>query len=521
MKQYLIGVDVGTYSSKGVLVSEDGRLSATHTVEHGLEMPKPGYFEHDAEKVWWHDFVEIVKNLFLKSGVPPNQIAGVGASAIGSCVLPIDAQGQPLRGGILYGIDTRAEKEIQYLEETLGKKQIFEKCAVHLSAQASGPKILWVRNHEPEVFRKARWFLTSQAYLVFKLTGEATIDVYTAGGYAPLFDVRALRWDEGFARHIVSIDRLPKANWSCEVAGKVTSAAARETGLAEGTPVITGTTDAAAEAISAGVAEFGDMMIMFGSSAFFVMKTEQMTQTQAFWSGNFLEKGTFAFTGGMSTAGSLTTWFRDHFARLEIEREKSGQENAFARLAREAADSPIGAKGLVALPYFEGERTPLHDPKAKGVLFGLSLKHTRGDVYRSILEGVGFGIRHNLEAMAEERVRPKRIFAVGGGTKNETWMQMVADIADIDMIAPSQQIGASYGDAFMAGVGAGLFGELHEIGRWVSGHKAIKADPEAHERYAANYGVFRSLYSATSSLMHELSDSQLAQDVPTKREVQE
>jgi xylulokinase len=501
---YLIGVDIGTYSSKGAMVSEAGQLAASHTVEHGLDMPKPGYFEHDAEKVWWHDFVEFVKNLFLKSGVRPGQIAGVGASAIGPCVLPIDDQGQPLRNGILYGIDSRAEKEIQYLEEALGKEKIFEKCAVRLSAQASGPKILWIRNHEPEVFKKARWFLTSQAYLVFRLTGAPSIDIYTAGAYAPLFDVHALRWDEDCARYIVPVERLPKPSWSCEVAGKVTQAAARETGLSEGTPVITGTADAAAEAISAGVAEFGDLMIMFGSSVFFVLKTQELTQSRHFWSDNFLENGTFAFTGGMSTAGSLTTWFRDHFARLEMEREKSGGENVFASLAREAAESPIGAKGLVALPYFEGERTPLHDHQAKGVLFGLSLKHTRGDVYRSILEGVGFGIRHNLEVMREERVQAKRIFAVGGGTKNETWMQMVADIADIDLIVPSQQIGASYGDAFMAGVGVGMFGDLREIGRWVSGRKVIKADPEAHDRYAANYRIFRSLYVATRSLMHEL-----------------
>jgi len=348
--EYLLGVDIGTYSSKGVLVTPRGEVIASHVIAHAMSMPAPGYFEQDADDVWWHDFVEIVRVLLAQSGIDPGLIRGIGTSAIGPCVLPIDENGGPLRPGILYGIDTRSQKEVDHLEKVLGRDEIFRRSATNLDTQSAGPKILWIRRNEPEIYEKARWFLTSQAYLVYRLTGVASIDIYSACCYAPLFDVYNFGWYEDVARHITPVERLPEASWSCEIVGRVGNEAAGQTGLAAGTPVIAGTIDAAAEAISAGVAQFGDMMLMFGSSIFFIMKTAELVKTRHFWSADFLEIGAFAFMGGMSTSGSLTTWFRDQFARVETEREKSGGESAFTALAEEAAGSKPGAGGLVALP---------------------------------------------------------------------------------------------------------------------------------------------------------------------------
>jgi len=501
---YLVGVDIGTYSSKGVLVTTDGQVVASHTVPHSMAMPKPGFFEHDAEGVWWHDFVEIVRRLLKDSGIRPHQILGIGTSAIGSCVLPIDEEGRPLRPGILYGIDTRASKEIEFLESQLGKKQIFTRGGAHLSSQASGPKVLWIRNNEPEVYERTRWFLTSEAYLVYKLTGNATIDIYTAAGYAPLYDVFDFTWLPEAAELITPLERLPRAYWSHEIVGEVTTRAAEETGLAAGTPVVAGTTDAAAEAISAGVADYGDMMLMFGSSIFFVMKTRDLIKTEHFWSSNFLEKGSFAFMGGMSTSGSLTTWFRDQFMPAP-----SGEVDPFEVLAQRAATSPAGSNGLVLLPYFEGERTPLHDPKATGLWCGLSLKHTQGDLYRSILEGVAFGIRHNLEVMGQEGVQPNRVLAVGGGTKNPLWLQIVADVCGIELHVPEQQIGASYGDAFLAATGIGLYKGLSDIKDWVRVKYTVSQQADPGGAYEFNYQVFRDLYQSNKALMHRLVDRRM------------
>lgn len=504
-KGYLLGVDIGTYSSKGVLVTLDGEVVASHVVEHTLSMPHPGWAEHDADAVWWHDFVTIVRALLSKSDIPPQRILSIGTSAIGSCVLPIDADGRPLRPAILYGIDTRATAEIAALNAALGEDTIFETGGSALSSQASGPKVLWIRNHEPEIYNHTRYFLTSQAYLVYRLTGKPSIDVYTAGGFAPMWDIEARRWIPERGTLVTSVERLPEVFWSCDVVGGVTAEAAAATGLAQGTPVIAGTTDAAAEAVSGGLAQPGDMLVMFGSSIFFVLKTEHLRRSRAFWAANFLEPGTYAFLGGMSTAGSLTRWFREQFGQPELAAEATGGENAYAALASLAGQSRPGAGGLVALPYFEGERTPLHDPDARGTLFGLTLRHTRADVYRALLESVAYGIRHNVEVMAGEGVQAHRILAVGGGARNRLWLQIVSDVAGIALEVPEQQIGARYGDAFMAGVGIGAFHDLTEVAHWVkNGRWIVPADPRP-TAYETTYAIYRALYTQTADLMHRLA----------------
>lgn len=505
-KSYLLGVDIGTYSSKGVLVeAATGNVVSEHVIEHTLSMPKPGWVEHDPDQTWWGEFVSICREVLAKSGIQAEHIKGVGTSGIGPCVLPVDASGNPLRQAILYGIDTRASDEVAHLEKALGREDIFKHGATHLSSSSNGPKILWVRNHEPEVYSKARWFLTSQSYIVFKLTGRAVMDKYTACCYTPLMDVERIRWREDLDDLITPIHKLPDMSWSSEIAGSVTAQAAQQTGLKEGTPVIVGTMDSAAEAISAGVAEFGDMMMMFGSSNSFILKTDRLVPTDNYWALNWLEAGTFAFVGGMSTVGSLTRWFRDNLSPLELAAQKATGKNAYAAMADLLNDSLAGANGLIALPYFEGERTPIYDPNAKGVLFGLTLKHTRADIYRALLESIGFGIRHNIDGMLTESIYPKRILAVGGGAKNLAWMQIISDIANIEMAIPDQQIGSSYGDAFLAGVGVGLFSSLDEIRKWVRYTHHITPNPKATAGYQPYYRIYRELYNQTRGLMSDLS----------------
>ncbi len=508
---YLLGVDVGTYSSKGVLVTLAGEVVASHVAPHEMDNPRPGHFEHDADAVWWGDFVAITRAILQKSGIDPGDILSIGTSAIGSCVLPIDAEGNPLRPGILYGIDTRAVAEIETLQELVDTREIPGLEGLKLTSQASGPKILWIRNHEPAVFEKTRWFLTSQAYIVYQLTGVPSIDIYTAGGYAPFFRPNPPGWVAEMGDVIASLDTLPDFYWSHEVVGEVTPRAAEMTGLAAGTPVIAGTTDAAAEAVSAGLAEVGDLMIMFGSTIFFIQKTEKLIRPERFWASNFLSEGTYAFLGGMSAAGSLTRWFLESFGQPEKQAEEAGGPNAYAGLAELAGQSPPGARGLVALPYFEGERTPLHDPKAQGLLFGLSLKHTRADVYRAILESVAYGIRHNIEGMKAEGVTARRILAVGGGTKNLPWMRIVSDVAGISLNIPEQQIGASYGDAFMAGLGVGVFDGYQDISRWVKMEHVIPPREDHDAVYQFNYQLYLDLYEHNRELMHRLSEYERSQ----------
>jgi xylulokinase len=505
LDELLLGIDIGTYESKGVVTTLGGSVVATAAIGHELSIPNPGWAEHDAESVWWHDFIALCRELLDRDQIDPKGILGIGVSAIAPCVLPIDDRGFPLRPAILYGVDTRATQAIAELERVLGQEAIFANSGQHLSSQAAGPKILWIRQNEPEVWAKTATFLTGSAYLVFKLTGEKVIDLYTGTGYAPLLDIKRRQWNNDMARAITPIERLPRLLWSVEVAGRVTDSAAKETGLIAGTPVIAGTADAASEALSAGLSQVSDLMVMYGSSIFFIQKSSKLVSTDRLWSAVFLEPDTYAVAAGMSTSGSLTRWFRDNLAPEEQAAETAGGPNAYAALAKLAAKSPVGARGIVVLPYFSGERTPILDPEARGMFLGLTLSHTRADLYRAILEGVGYGIRHNIDTMREEGIPPGRILAVGGGTKNLLWLQIVSDIAGIEQYVPDQHYGACYGDAFMAGVGIGIFKDTTQSSNWVRYRSVVKPDPSTQARYEPYYQLYRQAYPVTASLMHDLA----------------
>jgi xylulokinase len=440
----LLGVDIGTFSSKGVLVREDGEVAAESMVEHSLDIPFPGAAEHDAEKVWWRDFLLICADLLKRSGIGPGDVEGIGVSTISPAVVAVDGDGRAVRPAILYGIDTRATEEIAELERATGTR---------LSSQSASPKVMWIRRHEPGVWARTRWILNGSGYLNLRLTGARAIDVYDAAIFAPFFDTERGTWSKDVEPLVAPVGMMPEPAWTSSVTGHVTREAARETGLAAGTPVITGTADAAAEAVGAGLSGPGDMMLMYGSSTFFILRTEGLRTPAGFWGSRFLEKDTFVVAGGTATAGSLTRWFRDNFAGEERAAERTGGENAYAALSRLTASSPPGSRGVIVLPYFSGERTPLNDPDARGVIFGLTLGHTRADVYRAVLESVGFSIRHNIEALKAEGCRASRILAVGGGTRNPAWLRIVSDIAGIEQVVPARNIGASYGDAFLAGIG--------------------------------------------------------------------
>jgi xylulokinase len=502
---YLLGIDIGTYEAKGVLATPTGEVVAHASIGHPLSLPQPGWVEHDAETVWWHDFVYLCRRLLAQSGAQPGQIIGVGVSAIAPCVLPIDRQGQPLRPAILYGIDTRASAEVAELEALLGREAILAHGGAHLSSQAAGPKILWLRRHEPELWAKTETLLTGSGYLVFKLTGEKIIDIYTATAYEPLLNIHSQSWSTEMARPITPLEKLPRLAWSGEQVGQITPTAAAETGLAAGTPVIAGTADAAAEALSAGLAHPGDLMLMYGSSLFFIQKTDRRVASETLWGSLFLERDTFVVTAGMSTAGSLTRWFRDNFAPLELAAEAEGGANAYAALAKPAASVPPGARGLVILPYFAGERTPLHDPDARGLIAGLTLTHTRAELYRALLEAVGYGIRHNIEAMEAAGVPPRRVLAAGGGIKNPLWLQIVSDITGVEQHIPAQVYGAAYGDAFLAGLGIGLFSDTTQVSRWINYRQVISPNAEAHQQYEAYYQIYRQLYRDSAQTMHRLA----------------
>jgi xylulokinase len=501
----LLGIDVGTYSSKGVVCTPTGEVIASATVEHGLSLPRPGWAEQDADAIWWTDVVQLCRTL-LRDTVQPDQIGAVAVSAIGPCMLPVDHQGRPLRPAVLYGIDTRATEEIDWLNQTFGEDTLYQFDGMGLTSQAIGPKILWLRRHEPDIFARTAKILSASSYLVLRLTGESVIDRHSASYFNPLIDIHTLTWDDRFAAPIIEISRLPGLLWANEIAGHITPAASAETGLPIGTPVTAGTIDAAAEAISVGVQDPGDLMVMYGTTMFFLLVTGELVSDPHLWSTAYCFPGLYDITAGMATSGALTRWFRDEFAPVEVNVEGNGGIPAYEALSALAAQIPAGANGLICLPYFSGERTPINDPWARGVFAGLTLSHTRAHLYRALLEGTAYGVRHNVETMRQLGVPPRRLVAVGGGAKNRLWLQIVSDVTGLPQVVPAQTIGASYGDAFLAGLAAGLISD-REAGRqsWVRIKETVEPRPDQRAIYDDYYAVYRSLYEHARTDLHTLA----------------
>lgn len=494
---YTLGIDIGTYETKGVLVDHSGCVLAQASRSHKMLVPEPGWAEHRPEEDWWGDFVYVCQALLKQSAIDAQDIKAVSCSAIGPCMLPVDQQGNPLMNGVLYGVDGRAENEVRELTARIGESTIVARCGNALTSQSVGPKILWLQRHRPEIFAKTSHVLTSTSFLVQRLTDEMVIDHHTAASFAPLYDVATQDWIDDLADDIIPLEKLPRLLWSNDIAGYVTAAAASATGLSEGTPVTTGTIDAAAEALSVGITHPGDMMMMYGSTIFIILRTLERVADPRLWYAPWLFEGEHASMAGLATSGTLTHWFRDQFAR------DLNADTAFAELAKEAAIAPPGANGLLMLPYFSGERTPIHDVHAKGAFYGLNLTHTRGDMYRALIEGIAHGTRHVTDTFSDTGQTPSRLLAVGGGTKNELWLQATSDITDLDQIISQQTIGASYGNAFLAALAVGLV-ERADMAIWNPAVKHIKASK--HPAYEKNHVLFRRLYEQTKDIARELSD---------------
>ena len=489
MDPLLLGIDMGTASSKGVLVTPEGEVVATATRSHGTSTPRPGWVEVDAEEVWWGEVAAISRELVEQAG--GREVAGVCVSGVGPSLVLTDEEGAVLRPAILYGVDTRAGAEIDELTERFGAQAVLERCGSDLSSQAVGPKMLWVQHQEPQVWeRTARWW-GSSSFVVGRLTGEHVMDHHTASQYDPLYDVHEQDWAADWAEEVSPGVPLPRLAWSGEAVGQVTAAAAEATGLPEGTPVCAGTVDAWAEAFSVGVRESGDLMLMYGSTMFFVQVLSELHPAQGLWTTSGVVEGQHTLAAGLSTSGSLTGWLADLTGGA-----------SFSDLVEEASEVAVGSEGLVVLPYFAGERTPIFDPQARGVIAGLTLQHGRGHLFRAIYEGIAFGIRHVLELFEDAVEPPRRVVAVGGGTQGGLWTQIVSDVTGRAQEVPEQTIGASYGDALMAAIAVGLVPPETD---WTRIARVVEPDPSTKELYDELYAVYRDLYPATKEQVHRLA----------------
>ena len=490
----VLGVDVGTSSTKGTLVALDGTILATAVREHSVSRPAPGHVEMDAE-IWWEEFLDIARELTADGAADVTaEVTAIGVSGMGPCVLLTDESGEPVRPAILYGVDTRAGDEIRHLTNVLGREEIVAHCGGMLTSQAAGPKVAWVARHEPEVYARARRLFMPASYLAFRLTGEYVLDHVSASQSAPMYSLRHQTWHPEWAERVGPGLELPALRWAGDAAGTVQSAIARLVpGLRAGIPVITGTIDAWAEAVSVDAASPGDLMLMYGTTTFLVATTVEPVASRTLWPTSGVEPGAYALSGGMASSGAITGWLRELTGSPE-----------FDELLAEAEASGPGANGLVMLPYFAGERSPIADPGARGVIAGLTLSHNRGDLYRAALEAAAFGVRHHLETLTAAELSLDRVVAVGGGARSDLWPQIVSDVTGLVQRIPRRVVGASYGGSMLAA----RLAHGTDVSRWNPTDHEIVPDPAQRERYDELYRLYRDLYPATYEITHALAAMQ-------------
>jgi xylulokinase len=353
------------------------------------------------------------------------------------------------------------------------------------------------------VFDRAHMLLMPSSYLVWQLTGEYLLDHHSASQSVPLYAARVNEWYQPWWNEIAGTIDPPRLAWSGEVAGTVSVAAARQTGLPAGTPVIAGTVDAWAEAASVDALGKGDLMVMYGTTMFLVCSVAEPLAAPPLWGTVGLEPGSYNLAGGMATSGAITGWLRDLLG---------GQ--GYGEFVAAAATSGPGANGLVMLPYFAGERTPIEDADARGVVAGLTVAHTGGDLYRAALEATAMGARHNVEAFRAAGATIERVVAVGGGTQGDLWTQIVSDITGLTQEVPTHTIGACYGSARLAAAAAGL-----DSVDWNPVAGEIVPRAELADDCDELYALYRRLYESTSEIAHVLAARQRRAAEVARREV--
>lgn len=495
--EYLIGIDLGTSGTKTVLFDRLGQVIAAKTVEYPMYQEKNGWAEQDPAD-WWNASVSTLKSVISESGVDPADIKGLGISGQMHGLVMLDEEGKILRRSIIW-CDQRTGEECRELTEKVGKERLIEITANPAMTGFTASKILWVRNHEPEIFRRCAHILLPKDYVRYMLTGVFATEVSDASGMQ-LLDVPNRCWSREVLQKLdIDPALLGKVYESPEITGAVTEQAAQLTGLKAGTPVVGGAGDNAAAAVGTGVVRDGRAFTTIGTSGVVFAHTDRLTIDPQGRVHTFCcaVPGAWHVMGVTQGAGLSLKWFRDNFCGAEKETAAGMGVDPYVLMDREAERSPIGCQRLLYLPYLMGERTPHRDPDCRGVFFGLSAIHTKRDMLRAVMEGVTFSQRDSLEILRSMGTDISEMLACGGGGSSPLWRQMLADVYDCPVRTVKSKEGPALGAAILAGVGAGLYPSVQDAcDAMIRLNPPQEPIPENVPQYEAFYRVYTSLYPA-------------------------
>ena len=490
---YLLGVDVSTTATKALLIDDRGDVVAVHATEYAFDTPRPLWSEQDPP-LWWYGAVQSIRHVLSASGLAPEAITGIGLTGQMHGLVLLTEDGGVLRPAILWN-DQRTGAQCDEIRTRVGKENLIRVTGNDALTGFTAPKILWVRENEPNIYARVRHILLPKDYLRYHLTGRTATDKAGASGTL-LMDLSRRDWSpEILAALGISADYLPPTHEGPEITGELTSV---DTGLKAGTPVVAGGGDQAAQAVGVGAVSEGIVALTLGTSGVVFATAnkpfyEREGRLHAFCHA---VPGRWHLMGVMLSAAGSLRWYRDTLA----------PGVSFDDLLAPAAQVAPGSEGLLFLPYLTGERTPHPDPLARGAFVGLTVRHTQAHMTRSVLEGVAFGLRDSFELMKQvglSAIRQVRIS--GGGARSPLWRQILADVLNTELVTVNTTEGAAYGAALLAGVGTGIWPDVDTAcNAVITVTGSTKPNPDAAQRYEAAYAQYRELYPALKPVFGEL-----------------
>ncbi len=500
MKQYLLGIDIGTSACKTAAFDRDGHVAAAATEEYPVYYPHEGWAEQNPED-WWQGVCRAIRKLLSEGSIKAEEIAAVGIDGQSWSAIAVDEAGQVLCNTPIW-MDTRAEKICGELNERIGRDRIFEVSGNPLSPSYSTAKILWYKENLPEQYKKIDKILQSNSYIAYRLTGAMTQDVSQGYGLH-CFDMKKAVWNSDMCEAMGIPERfLPEIVPCDRIIGEVTEKAAEESGLLKGTPVAAGGLDAACGTLGAGVIRPGETQEQGGQAGGMSICLDSYKADPRLILSWHVVPGEWLLQGGTTGGGGVMRWFEKEFAGYErLMKEKTG-ESSLNQLNVIAQAVAPGSDGLIFLPYMSGERSPIWNPKAKGVFYGLDFAKTKGHMVRACMEGVAFALRHNLEAAAEAGAEVSVLRAMGGSANSLLWTQIKSDVTGKPVVVPSSDTATTLGAAMLAGVGTGYYRDYEEaVSLTVRDTRFHEPDPENKKIYDERYHQYLKLYDSLKEMM--------------------
>lgn len=504
-RDYLVGVDVGTTSIKVAVIDKNAELKGISSSSYELITPNPDYAQIDTESMW-KAYLKCLKLLFHGKGIDPGRISGIGISSLCPGLLAFGEEGEILVDPIIYS-DRRSTREAEMIKEAVCEDEIFGITANNVMAGAmSGTSMLWIKRNLPEIYEKTKYFGHVNTLLAQFMTGNYAMD-YSNASYTALFETARGyegQWSEKMCSEIgIDIEKLPPLMKSTDVVGGLSNQELIDMGIPAGTKVVIGGGDTACASLAAGVTEAGCVCESVGTTNVLTICVDEPKFDKSFINRCHVIPGTWIYQGALSHTGASYQWFRDNFCHDLVNAAKGLEWDVFQLMNEEAGHAKPGSDGVVFLPYMMGERSPIWDPYARGIFFGISLHTKRREMNRAIMEGCGYGLRQLCEIA--ENVTGKEIkqfSSIGGGAKSELWAQIKADITGKDIQILEMSDMAPIGAALLAGTGAGIFEDLKQASGKVrqTVYKEIKPNEAHKEVYEKGYQVYVQLYPRIKDL---------------------